>query len=1019
MSQNYSEHSSERSFNPFPGLRPFSRDEASLFFGREGQSRSVLEHLVKNRFVAVVGASGSGKSSLIYCGVVPGLLKGSDADNWSIVAARPGNNPVRELYSAFASVYPEAFPEEKYRDLIATDISLQKWFDASAGGSGKVLLIIDQFEELFRYSSYAADGGVQNTSGRFIELLVNAARDRNSGISVVLTMRSDFIGECSAFQDLTELINESNYLIPQMTREDFRKAIVMPVEIGGAKVEDKLVDQLLDELGNNSDQLPVLQHAMMRTWDYWHLQNDQQKPLSVADYEAIGRMQKALSDHADEAFDELDEKQRAICESMFKTLTEKGGDNRGVRRPTSVRRIADIARCTPEEVIAVADHFRSKGRTFLTPYQPVALSPETIIDISHESLMRIWDRLRLWVDEEDESVQMYNRLADASGLYQDGRTSLWRPPDLQLALNWREKQRPTLTWAEQYSPAFERAIVYLETSDTEYRKEEENKIRLQRRRLRITRIFALILGGIAIVAMGLFLWTRDLQNKAEASAQEALDQKEIADSLAVKASQEAENARLAADDARIQQVKAEDASKLAEERRKEAVRASNLAEYRRLEAEKNLEEAKRQEKIANDNAEEATRQGRIARENAEEAYKRRMLSIARSMAVKSLQIDDDPDLKGLLAYQAYLYSLQYGEPKQDADIYAGLYAARKALLGEQYNVYEGHTQTVRALVFKPGTDEFFSAGSDGQILSWMLSDTSKSFTAVSNEAMVIEALTISSDGSRMACATDGNGIMVYNLDQLSEAPAELSGHNNIIRDVEFQPGSRDIFSIGTDKKILRWAFPYAMPEELVSSANRFTDIAVSTDGALLAACDRSGNIFIYPIKNSADTVTLPGSLSNPSLSLDFSSDGKYLAAGDLKGNVRLYSTTDWSLIISLRGNKARINSVKFSPDDSYLASTGNDGKVLVWEMKDLNNSPLVLEDNAGFVFSVAFSPDSRYMVSGSMEASRLVARPVRADMLAEGLCTMLHRNFTREEWEIYVGEDIDYIPTCPQLDNEN
>ena len=155
---------------------------------------------------------------------------------------------------------------------------------------------------------------------------------------------------------------------------------------------------------------------------------------------------------------------------------------------------------------------------------------------------------------------------------------LWRPPDLQLALNWREKQQPTVPWAVQYDPAFERAMVFLETSDAEFRKEEENKVRLQKRRLRVTRIFSLVLGGIAVVAMGLFLQTKNLQSREEAARKDAENKAEEA--------RIAEEAALAArDSADLERQKAENALQLAEERRVEAENATLLAEDRRIEAE--------------------------------------------------------------------------------------------------------------------------------------------------------------------------------------------------------------------------------------------------------------------------------------------------------------------------------------------------------------------------------------------------------------------------------------------------
>jgi len=210
-------------------------------------------------------------------------------------------------------------------------------------------------QELFRYKSSRKDLSTYNESEAFVKLLVNANKTKDVPIYIVLTMRSDFIGECSQFHELTELINDSNYLVPQMTREDFRMAVEGPVAVGGAEIEPQLVQSLLNEVGDNPDQLPILQHALMRTWDYWTEHSDTNLPISISDYEAIGKMEKALSEHANEAYDELSESEKWICESMFKTITEKGNDNRGIRHPTSIRNIASIAQADIEDVIRVVD----------------------------------------------------------------------------------------------------------------------------------------------------------------------------------------------------------------------------------------------------------------------------------------------------------------------------------------------------------------------------------------------------------------------------------------------------------------------------------------------------------------------------------------------------------------------------------------------------------------------------------------------------------------------------------------
>jgi energy-coupling factor transporter ATP-binding protein EcfA2 len=1003
-------------FNPFPGLRPFTREESHLFFGREGQSKSVLTSLKSNHFVAVIGASGSGKSSLIYCGVIPALQNASE-ESWVAVTARPGTNPVRNLVSAISGSIGNGDFEGTHEQLVSGALSIHEWIRGVLPAGQKMLLVIDQFEEIFRYRSTRLTSSEHEEVGRFVELIHDACTVGSDVVSVVLTMRSDFIGECSVYQDLTTLINKSNYLVPQMTREDFRRAIEGPVKVGGATIDPDLVEQLLDEIGDNTDQLPVLQHSLMRTWDYWMLQNDPGKPVSTGDYEAIGRMEKALSDHANEAYEELDENQRMICEHLFKTITEKGGDNRGVRRPSGVRRVAEISRSTPEEIIRIADVFRSGSRTFLTPYSPVELNEESVIDISHESLMRIWDRLRLWVDEEASSVQMYRRISEAAALYQAGGAGLWRPPDLQLALNWREKQQPTLTWAVQYHPAFERAMVFLDTSASEFRKEEENKIRLQRRRLKVTRMFSLVLGGIAVIAMGLFLWTRDLQSQAEARRIEAEEQRELALQNEEEARKQEVAAIAARDSADVERERAVRASMLAEQRRLEAERATALAQSRQRLADQSARAAMMAEALAQANADTAELQRLRAVEASEEAYKRRMLSIAKSMAVKSLQIDrnDDPDLKALLAFQAFRYNMEYGGEMHEADVYSGLYDARKVLLGEQYNVFGGHVQSVKSVVFKPGTSQFMSAGSDGRILSFSMSDPGLEPEVISEKELIIEALSVSQDGRYLAVGTQTDGIHLYDLSGPAKNLVLLAGHEGRVRDIVFTEDSREFYSLGSDRQILKWNIEERTSRQIVQSDERFNDIALSPGGMVLAASSRSGMIVLIRPTQPGKWDTIPGPAQNPVISLDFSGDGKYLAAGDQRGNVRLFETDNWTQTHSLRGSSARIETVKFSPNSKFLASSSYDGKVLMWELKNLNLSPIVMEDNRGFVFTVVFSPDEQYLVSGS---NNLKSRPVTTGQLADGFCGMVNRNFTREEWELYVGDDIDYVETCPQLVTE-
>ncbi|HEX8852861.1 MAG TPA: hypothetical protein VF754_05205, partial [Pyrinomonadaceae bacterium] len=449
---------SRRIANPFPGLRPFKTDEYSLFFGREGQSDELLARLGRTRFLAVVGTSGSGKSSLVSAGLLPsmrgGLMAGAGA-SWRIAVMRPGHDPIGNLACKLAekNVLPEAgggLEGAEAEGVIEATLRSGSLglVDAARRAHLKehenLLVVVDQFEELFRFR--AARTGTGDDATAFVKLLLEATRQRELPLYVILTMRSDFLGDCAQFQGLPEAINNGQYLIPRMTRDERRVAITGPVAVARGRLAEPLVNRLLNDVGDNPDQLPILQHALMRTWDFWKQNRLDGEPLGVSHYEAIGTMSDALLRHADEAWGELDERQQQLAERMFKALTEKGTDNREIRRPARLAEVCAIVEATSEEVVAVIEVFRSEGRSFLMPPVGVELDADTIIDISHESLIRNWARLRQWVNEEAESARIYRRLADAAAAHRAGEGGLLDDVTLGWVNRWRERYEPNRAW---------------------------------------------------------------------------------------------------------------------------------------------------------------------------------------------------------------------------------------------------------------------------------------------------------------------------------------------------------------------------------------------------------------------------------------------------------------------------------------------------------------------------------------------------------------------------------------------
>ena len=528
-------------FNPFPGLRPFEPDEDHLFFGREKEIDELLRRLRTARFVAVVGTSGSGKSSLVRSGLIPSLYSGfmvAAGSSWRVAMLRPGEDPIAHLAEALdqSGVLAADGGEAAATDRAMLQATLRR---SSLGivdavryaripSRDNLLVVVDQFEELFRFRRSRLIENSRDEAISFVRLLLEAARQAELPIYVVLTMRSDFIGDCIEYPGLPEAVNNGQYLVPRMTRDEVRLAITGPVAVGGGEIAPRLVRRLLNELGDDQDQLPVLQHALRRTWDHWEHHRQPGQPIDAADYEAIGTLRHALSLHAEEAYQETKgERGRQIAERMFKALTDTYSDPRGVRRPTSIRELADICEATEEEVIEVVEIFRRPGRSFLMPPDTVPLGPRSIIDLSHESLMRGWTRLVEWSEQDRRSSSLYMRLSQAARWHAEGTAGLWRNPELELGLRWKRDNRPTPAWGRRHDEWFDRTMAFLDRSEQEHIRAEAERDQERRRKLRQARWTAAVFGALFLVA-GLLAYVARQENRRATEnlrlAKDAVDQ---------------------------------------------------------------------------------------------------------------------------------------------------------------------------------------------------------------------------------------------------------------------------------------------------------------------------------------------------------------------------------------------------------------------------------------------------------------------------------------------------------------
>ena len=1010
--------------NPFPGLRPFGIDECHLFFGREDQVDEILLKLSQNRFISLLGYSGSGKSSLMHCGVIPILYGGfmtNQGPNWNVIISRPGGSPIENLAEALlhSTVSPSSNTDDhtiKHKvttALLKTGseglIDIAKHYKVLTGEN--LLILIDQFEELYRFAEQSAEN--KNEAAQFVNLLVDAIEQEDVPIYVATTMRSDFIGESAQYGRLITHINKSSYVIPLMSRQQKRIAIEGPIAVGGGRISDRLVNRLLQEIGDNQDQLPIMQHALMRTWEYWVENREQGEEIDIRHYNAIGKISDALSIHADEAYDELTDKGKRIAEVLFKALTETGEDNFGIRRRSSINEIASIAAVSHLEVIEIVEHFRKPGRSLLMPALPIELTSESVLEISHESLMRIWTRLRIWVEEETESAKMYSRISEAAEMHQIGRSGLWRPPDLQLALNWQKKQLPTRQWAERYNEAFERANVFLETSKVSYEAEQKSLELKQQRDLKKAKVMAMILGLAAIIAIFMFVFAIQQRIEAEAGKVAADVEKQAAILATAEAVAATKEARIAQKDAEDQKQWAENLNKkLATTLTKlntaylEAIASENKAK-------KASEEAQKERDISIIARQKADSASAVATEKTSEALRYLMLTTAQSMTTKSLK-EPDKDLRGLLAQQAFQFNKEYKGDEYDKYIYDGLYNAMAKFEGPDYNTFNGHIGAVKGLSFGNG-DDFYSVSSDGTIGKWDINADQASFISVGlNHNYPLRDISVSNNAQWLAVASDSSAVEIYSTADFSQNPFLIEQEGTFVYEVKFvgddklitlgQGGIINMYDVNTKQNILS--------KNLGVGVKTFD---VSEDGTWLVAGTVDGKLIHLNLITKKEKELFQNADSSPIHDVEISSGDFFIAFGGEDSNVYLWSVQNDKVFRTLRGHTSRISALEFSHDGNFLATASFDSKVQVWNMFNLNNEPIVMEDNFGdYAWDVAFSNDDKYLILGS-QSNKIKKWVINAEYMADELCKHIKRNMSMEEWDRYVGSNIEFRNTCISL----
>jgi hypothetical protein len=472
--------------NPYPGLRPFLERDHDVFFGREEETDILLQRLAARRFIAVLGVSGCGKSSLVRAGVIP-LLRTELVEQlegpWQILTLAPGAAPLEALDGAAQVVVPRQ------------SHALRDWARERRNGA-RILVFVDQFEEIFAYrkDTLGSDGG--NAAALFVDELLTAVEDPSIPLYVMLTMRTDYLGEAAVFRGLAEALNDGHYLVPRLTRLQQQDAIERPPGLQGVTVQPALVQRLLNDSEDDPDKLPVLQHLLKRLWEV-HANG----ALNLDDYQHVGGWKDALRLDAEQVLGRFLGLQEYI-RRLFQWITDAGTGDRPVRRPRPISELPAALDLPPQQVKEVVSAFADRG--FLH------LREDGAVDLAHESVMWQWPELNQWIkDESAEAARLrfYREAASnavpltgatltqaQSALAQIGSVDRWlaryldKPGDIESLRSWIKESA---------------------------RRQKDEVTRLRRGR---QLLFAVLVLTVAALVVVLWFWRDARDSKATANA---------------------------------------------------------------------------------------------------------------------------------------------------------------------------------------------------------------------------------------------------------------------------------------------------------------------------------------------------------------------------------------------------------------------------------------------------------------------------------------------------------------------
>ena len=1011
--------------NPFKGLRAFNEADADNFFGRETLVQQLLARLGEggelSRFLAVIGPSGSGKSSVVRAGLLPALRRGGlpGSENWFIVDMLPGKHPFEELEASLLRVAVNP-PQSLLTQLKDGNRGLLRAVHRilPADPAVELVLVIDQFEEMFTLVEDETERSL------LLESLANAVMDERSRLRVIVTLRADFTDKPLRYVDFGEMMNRRFEFVLPLTADEVERAVAGPAQRIGLRLEKGLVSTIIREAGNQPGTLPLLQFALSELFE-----RREGLTLTNKAYREIGGVLGALGRSAEAIYANLGEAEQSSARQLFLRLVTLGEGTEDTRRRVMRDELENLTMIRGQ-LSLILEAF---GHARLLSFDHDPITRGATVEVAHEALLREWSRLREWLNESRTDVRLQRQLATAANEW----ASAQRDPSFLLTGARLEQFEG---WAVNTSIALAKdERLYLEasiaerdqraeTERTRQQRELENAQRLaeaERQRAeeqtlsaQQLRKRAVYLAGAFVIALLMALAAIFFGRQAQASGQLATS-RELAAASINNLDVDPERSILLALEAvnTSYTIEAEDALH-------RAVQASRV----QLVVSAHEPGAPMMAAFSPDGKQFVTASADGTVKVWDAISGKKFLELNAHYAAfnpdgtRLAVVLDDGTVNMLDAATGDEIQIPY---QIDAGIRmafspngarlttvtsGNLPKIWDAKTGRAIAAFPGHTDFVSLTIFSPDATKLLSISDDGTARVWNIS-TGEEMLRLNHTGWVMAAA-YSLDGRRIATVS---GKEAYLWDAVTgEKLLTLAGHKNSINDIAFSPDGAHVATGSVDGKIKLWdaitgeelsapsgqmgavysvAFSTDGTRLITSSEDgtaRIWDIApshefftVSTrnqpgngqlafnaDGLLLAASGENETIKLWDMRSGVETLTLPRSTSLPK-DLAFTPDGKNLIVANDDATIMIWDLANVRELTTLTGHTGPVNSIAISSDGKLLATASDDYKVLIWNLKpdQTSNTPLLNIEHPGIVFSAAFNPVGSRLVTGVQDGS--------------------------------------------------